>query len=62
MKITLEFRQGVPPTLGYSLAYLCIHADDSYSVSNWMNIGGWDWQPESPIVSFAILPDLPLLK
>lgn len=44
-----------PPTTGLSTEYLVQLEDGSHVVAAWMNIGGWDFQPDSPIKQWRII-------
>ena len=49
----------LPDKVGYSTDYLTRMDSGDMAVSAWMNIGGWDWKPESPITHWMHLPEQP---
>ena len=49
----------VPKTVGHSVDYLVCLEDGDMIVAAWMNIGGWDREPNSPITHWADLPKPP---
>lgn len=49
----------LPVTSGTSADYLVRLANWDMCVAGWMGIGGWDFDPESPITHWRTLPDHP---
>jgi len=48
-----------PPDVGMSVDYLVCLANGDMTVAAWMAVGGWGFNPESPIVYWMKLPDPP---
>ena len=46
----------LPDIVGQSVDYLVCLANGDMVVAAWMNIGGWDFEPESPIAHWMPLP------
>lgn len=49
----------LPDDVGYSVDYLVFLANGDKLVAAWMNIGGWDFDPESQITHWMPIPDSP---
>lgn len=49
----------LPDDVGYSVDYLVCLENGDKLVAAWMNIGGWDFDPESPITHWMPIPELP---
>ena len=45
--------------VGCSIEYLVYLRNGDMLVAAWMNIGGWDFDPDSPITHWMLLPDPP---
>lgn len=45
-----------PRTTGISTEYLVEMENGEHVVANWMNIGGWDFEPDSPIRYWMPIP------
>lgn len=54
-----DIEEKLPKTTGHSQDYLVVKADGDMVVAAWMNIGGWDFEPESPITHWMELPEAP---
>lgn len=60
MNIWNSVEEDLPITIGLSRDYLVYKADGDMVVAAWMNVGGWDFEPESPITHWMELPESPL--
>ena len=49
----------LPETIGRSEDYLVRLCNGDMIVAAWMNIGGWDFEPEEPITHWRHLPESP---
>jgi hypothetical protein len=51
-----DFPDNQPPTTGHSEEYLVELKNGDHVVANWMNIGGWDFEPESLVRYWMQIP------
>ena len=56
MNAWTSINEETPPTTGHSEEYLVELENGEHVVANWMNIGGWDFEPESPIAHWMPIP------
>jgi hypothetical protein len=52
----VSVEERLPETTGHSVEYLVELENGDHCVCNWMNIGGWDFEPEFPIIFWRQIP------
>ena len=53
----ISVRDRLPESVGRSVEYLVCLANGDRMVAAWMNVGGWDFDPESPITHWMPIPE-----